>query len=135
MNNLNYLELLGELGELGEHVFATLDEARAAVDYQLQDEGFVLTIKHTRRVGYKKDGTSKVLYCSCGAKQPRPRPQPEAEAEQQQRKRVRGSRGTGCTFNCTIRRQNGIEWAVLFMTRNTTMHPLPTRLSTRKDAL
>ena len=51
MNNLNYLELLGELGELGEHVFATLDEARAVVDSQLQYEGFVLTIKHTRRVG------------------------------------------------------------------------------------
>ena len=134
MNNLNNLELLGELGE---RVFATLDEARAAVDSQLQDEGFVLTIKHTRRVGNKKDGDIKavVLYCSCGAQQPRPRPQPEAEAEQQQRKRVRGSRGTGCTFNCTIRRQNGIEWAVFFMTRNTTMHPLPTRLSTRKDAL
>ncbi|OAE19189.1 hypothetical protein AXG93_4182s1370 [Marchantia polymorpha subsp. ruderalis] len=42
MNNLNNLELLGE------RVFATLDEARAAVDSQLQDEGFVLTIKHTR---------------------------------------------------------------------------------------
>ena len=51
MNNLNNLELLGELGE---RVFATLDEARAAVDSQLQDEGFVLTIKHTRRVGNKR---------------------------------------------------------------------------------
>ncbi|BBN03020.1 hypothetical protein Mp_2g20030 [Marchantia polymorpha subsp. ruderalis] len=111
MNNLNNLELLGELGE---RVFATLDEARAAVDSQLQDEGFVLTIKHTRRVGNKKDGDIKavVLYCSCGAQQPRP--QPQAEAEQQQRKRVRGSRGIGCTFNCTIRRQNGTEWAVFF---------------------
>ena len=59
MNNLNNLELLGELGE---RVLATLDEARAAVDDQLQDEGFVLTIKHTRRVGNKKDGTSKQCF-------------------------------------------------------------------------
>ena len=56
MNNLNNLE---QLGDLGEHVFATLDEARAAVDSQLQNEGFVLTIKHTRRVGKKKMVTSK----------------------------------------------------------------------------
>ena len=62
MNNLNNLEL-------GERVFATLEEARAAVDSQLQDKGFVYTIKHTRRVGNKKDGDVKavVLYCSCGA--------------------------------------------------------------------
>ena len=132
MNNLNNLELLGELGE---RVFATLDEARAAVDSQLQDEGFVLTIKHTRRVGNKKDGDIKavVLYCSCGAQQPRP--QPKAEAEQQQRKRVRGSQGTGCTFNCTMCRQNGTEWAVFFYDKKHNLHPLPTRLSTRKDAL
>ena len=48
MNNLNNLELLRELGE---RVVATLDEARAVVDSQLQYEGLVLTITHTRRVG------------------------------------------------------------------------------------
>ena len=42
MNNLNNLELLGELGE---SLFATLDEAHAAVDSQQQDEGFVLTFQ------------------------------------------------------------------------------------------
>ena len=46
MYNLNNLEL-------GERVFATLEEARAAVDSQLQDKGFVLTIKHTRQIGWK----------------------------------------------------------------------------------
>ena len=126
MNNLNNLELLRELGE---RVVATLDEARAVVDSQLQYEGFVLTIKHTRRVG----GDIKQWFSTLLVEH-----NSHGHSQRQNSNNANACVAAGeqdVLLTAPYAAKMAQSGQCFFMTRNTTMHPLPTLLSTRKDAL
>ena len=85
-----------------EHIntsYASLKNARAVLNSLHADEGYIMTVLHTRRVGNKKEGGIKAvtLQCSCA-------PKVTASLAFNKCNRVRSRRGTGCMFKCSLRR-------------------------------
>ena len=78
--------------------YASLEEARAAIDAHTQLEGYVVVTKHTRRVGNKKNGDVKDVILVCSQSNP-----PVIPPGARRRQLMSSSRSTGCLFKASIR--------------------------------
>lgn len=85
--------------------YCSVEVAKAAIDVHAQQEGYVVVIKRTKKVGNKADGKVKGLILACSQSNP---PVMRVGARQ----RVSSSRSTGCLFKASIRQDEYGQWRV-----------------------
>nr|CCA18209.1 conserved hypothetical protein [Albugo laibachii Nc14] len=85
--------------------YATLEQAKAAIDDHAQQEGYVVVVKRTKKVGDRKDGDMKALILAFSQSNP-------PAIREGPRRRVSSSGSTGCLFKASIRRQESGDWQV-----------------------
>ena len=79
--------------------YASLEEARAAINAHAQLEDYVVVTKHKRRAGNKKNGDVKAVILVCSQSNP-----PVIPPGARLRQRMSSSRSTGCLFKASIRK-------------------------------